>query len=238
MAVTVIAPADIFVTILRAIAVQYPFIKETVFDPTLDYEHSVSLNRLNNDTPTIERSKLPLLSWNRSPFRKAGTGRYHNFKAYNGKAVQDVNFSVLEADFRFSLFTSTMIDIEKFELDWYLNKGIRTINKVEIEVENEKVSYSIIWGDNLDDVLWNLESNYYKALSGTAMIVGPLIRIDTDESEDAKSGLIESIKFSFMNCYGDEVTLSELKPDPNDPPTNPDKLKLFELWKLRQKDQI
>lgn len=235
MATIKITPVDVLKTILTQLSLKYQFIKTIQFDPELDYVNSLTHAR-QNLTQTVNQSnkaKFPLLSWSRSVMRKADQSRSMRFTTLPcGLGPQElVKFTMTEMDFRFVLFTSNVRDIESFEVDWYLLSGIREITSVEVVIKNEPISFSVIWGDNLEDLTFNLEGNYYKSLAASAKITGPIVSI-TELNEDEFKSIIEEISFNILSCSGSsEIEKHVIKPIY---PLIDEKAKLYSEWLINQ----
>lgn len=234
-----VTPTDILTILLEQIKKKYPFIRRIQFDPQLDYESTlVHARKMRGQYSEIkDRAALPALGWNRSVLRTMqNLGRVHKTPSFcfEKQTRVDVKFVMTEMDYQLAVFSSNVPDIERFEVDWYLKRGVREIEKLTISVNNEQVDYSIIWPNDCSDLTFQLEQNYYKAITASGKIVGPIISFDIPEDPaKQKNGLIESIEFTVTSCNNGEMAVEKIIP--TEPPKDLLKLPHYEDWTKRQK---
>lgn len=213
-------PSTVIYALNEAISKKYPFIKSKVFTPGMDYVDSIIAGR-NIDLMNFKRNGvrdldskaglLPMLSWDRSVLRKAeGLGRPGLARARCELDVATQTFSHFagKIDYNFQIFTTNMNDAERFELDWYVGKGLRNIDKVVINLGEKfgQFTYGIVWEQELQSLDWSLEGNYYKSIGGTSSIQGSFLSLNVDHDSKGKSeGVIKNISMQILDCNGNPV---------------------------------
>jgi hypothetical protein len=199
-------PTHVIDSMNRFIKARYPFIKNITFDPQAGYETTIGQLRVTQSmsgADKLKRDSLPLLSWNRSVLTKSGSGRpiKTSIKDSNDSWV-DVSASVASFRYQFILMASNMVDIEKFELDYNARTGINKITDAVVSIPGlGDFVFSIIWEPNLDDIVFNLENNYYKALSGSALVSGTFLSAIATDPAKLRT-LIEEIDVSIKTHEG------------------------------------
>lgn len=206
MATISILPTHVIDSLHKFISAKYPLVKNIVFDPQSGYETTIGQLRISQAMSAKDRLKhnaLPLLSWNRSNSVRAGAGR--PIKA----TVQDSNdawvqldVSLSSFDYKFTFMATNMIELEQFELDYYCKTGINAATDAIVRIPSlGEFIFSIVWDQNLEDIVFNLENNYYKALSGTAKISGTFLTAKAADPDKLKT-IIQEIGFSIKSCRG------------------------------------
>lgn len=208
MATVQLSPVDIVGQLNEQITGAYPFIKSVVFDPNLEYQSSVIHNRVVHDltgSPAVKNQTFPLLSWNRSALKPSPLGRVASFVAIgNSGKYYNTSFNVCALDYKFALISTNMPDIERFEVDWYSQKGIRQISSVKVAIPDlGTFDFSVIWELSLEDLSFNAEGNYYKTLVGMAHISGTIFSADLVNEDDLP--IIKQIDFRILDCRGNPL---------------------------------
>ena len=219
MASLAITPADIIAALNKWLATNYKTVKSIVFDPMAGYETSIENVRatsiqLNNYREP--KSTMPILSWNRTPFRRGDMGKTisQKMKGADGKWY-NVTVAMMKMDYRFVFFATNMKDVEQFEVDWLTQRGLNGITNATVNMGQSlgEFTFALNWGMSLEDITFNLETNYYKALTGSAEISGPVISA-TELGEDDLNNLIEVVEFRLQSCNGgvlpDKFTITDL----------------------------
>lgn len=201
-----IYPADVLYALNTTILRKYSFIKNVTFDPNLSYETTL-INRRTNTVfvPEVSEkniSELPMLSWNRDNSERSG--RIHYIKCSSG--LKNVDFVTAQFQYQFALFTTNVMDLEKFELDWLLRKGINSINSIGVKLKDpeEVFSFGVKWEDNLNSLTFSVDQNYYKSITGSATISGTFL-VARDLTKEEVGSIIERVEFDISDCKGDQL---------------------------------
>lgn len=198
-----ILPVNILAALNKTILSNYPRLKQAVFDPNLGYITSVYNNRMANlyqEASEIRKdiSQLPMLAWSRTAVKPLN----RPFQVSEGN--KDTGFTTLDAtivefEYQFVIFTTNTEDLELIELDWALRKGLRKVRTIVINTELGPFEYGVVWSDELNDLSFSVDVNYYKSLSGSCKISGPLIYMGKS-SENLTNSIIESVEFNINDC--------------------------------------
>lgn len=226
------SPSVVIQMLNEAIRKQYPFIKSIVFSADQTYDDSIVAGRTidysvwQGKAKFIDPSKkglLPMLSWTRSILHQSDTGLGRKFQAreYIASKEKDMKADAFigQLDYSFNIYTTNMNDVERFEIDWYIGKGLRdkfTEIKVNLQGDLGTFSYSIIWERDLSSIDWSLEGNYYKSVAGSAKINGTFTSIEQSiKDPNSKVGLIYGYNLQIIDCEGNMVYENEYKVDPD-----------------------
>lgn len=204
-----ILPTHVIDSLNRFIKSKYSLIKNVTFDPQAGYETTIGQLRISqsmSSSDRLKRESLPLLSWNRSVLRRASSGRpIRSITKDESGTWVDIEASVNSFDFKFIFMATNMADTERFELDYYNKTGINDITESIVRIPNlGEFTASVVWDQNLEDIVFNLEGNYYKALSGSATITGTFLTASTADPSQLRN-LIEQITFSIKTCRGGDL---------------------------------
>lgn len=221
------SPSVVIQALNEAIKAKYPFIKSIVFSADQSYEDSITAGRtidysiwqgkakhLNSE----DKMLLPMLSWTRSILQQSSTGLGRKFIAHETLPTPNDDLQakafIGELQYEFNIYTTNMNDIERFEIDWYTGKGLRdtfvTI-KVNLGQEIGIFSYSLIWERDLSSIVWSLEGNYYKSVSGSAKISGTFASI---EQVNKHLGRIYEYNLQIVDCNGRTLYENTVEVDP------------------------
>lgn len=221
---TSITPSDVIYGLSEAISKKYRrLVNSFVFDPEEMYERAITAGRveqfyrepINLDDKQIfqDRKLLPMIAWNRTNLiPHQANGRPNRFAC---DAHGETNFvtTLCEFTFNFTYYSTNMIELEQFELDWNLQRGLREVATIKLYTSDDMppFEYSVIWENELQSINFSLESNYYKSLSGTAKISGSFVSF-INLPEEEIGNLIKEIRFSVFDCYGNEIIDEAFKP--------------------------
>ena len=147
-----------------------------------------------------------MIAWNRTNLiPHSANGRAMQFSC---NAHGDTKFStaLCEFTFNFTYYSTNMIELEQFELDWNLQKGLREVVEINLYTSSDMPPfvYSVIWEPELQSINFSLDSNYYKSLTGSAKIAGSFVSF-INLPDDEIGNLIKKIRFSVFDCYGNEI---------------------------------
>lgn len=198
-----ILPVNILAALNKAILSRYPRLKQAVFDPNLGYITSIHNNRMSNlyhDPGEIKKdiTQLPMLAWSRTAIKPLN----RPFQVTEGNkedGFTTLDATIVEFEYQFVVFTTNTEDLELIELDWALRKGLRQLKTITINTELGPFEYGVIWSDELNDLSFSVDVNYYKSLSGSCKITGPVISID-ETPQNLIDSIIESVEFSINDC--------------------------------------
>lgn len=219
MATLSITPADVVASLNVWISANYKLVKSITFDPMAGYETSIENVRATSIQLNRYRephSTMPILSWNRTPFRRGDQGKTitSRMQGSDGKWY-NVTVAMMQMDYRFVFLATNMKDVEQFEVDWLTRRGLNGIVNATVNMGQSlgEFKFALNWGMSLEDITFNLETNYYKAMTGSAVISGPVISA-TELGEDDLNNLIEVVEFSLQSCNGgdlpDKFTITDL----------------------------
>lgn len=201
-----VLPTHYIDSLHKFIRKDYPFIKNIVFDPQAGYESSIGHLRVTQaslKSKNEDKNTFPFLSWNRSILRRAGNGRpiATTVKSASGDWV-DIEASVSSFDYKFVFMATDMLDVERFELGYSAKTGINSITDCGISVPGlGEFKASVVWAQELEDIVFSLEGNYHKALSGSATLSGVFFTANATSPDKLKT-MIQDITFSIYSCKG------------------------------------
>lgn len=149
----------------------------TVYDPATSYETSIGNVRVNSSLLSNSQ-KFPILSYNRSVLRASeiyGSRRHQTIKKDLLNNVAETSTTLIGAyDFKFMFISQSMSEIEQFEVAYLTGSKISDILNITADLGSlGSMDYSVQWNLALDDLSINIDSTYYKILSGSATVTGP-----------------------------------------------------------------
>ena len=222
---TSITPTDIIHALSQAVLSKCKkTIHSFVFDPEEMYERAITAGRVEQfyrepidlDQKKIfeDRKLLPMLAWNRTNLIPSALNGRPNRLYCDVHGNTDFSTALCEFTFNFTYYSTNMIELEQFELDWNLQLGLRKIATIKIYTSKEDsippFEYSIIWENELQSINFSLDQNYYKSLTGSGKISGSFASFINLPEDQLPT--IKEIRFSVYDCDGNEIIYDSFKP--------------------------
>lgn len=187
-----------------------------VYQPSLNYADGLrALREENQRKQIIDTTALPLLLFNRSTLRNnevlGSRSRLRASQASQESTLERGMYKVLmgEMDFRFLYVTTSMEELERFEMLYMTGVHVHNIKKVTITLPVlGELEYKISW-QSLEDFELNIDDGYYKTIGSTAKVTGPFV-----VSLGEKLALIRDIYALGaveIHIHGDEDDLAALQ---------------------------
>jgi DNA-binding transcriptional ArsR family regulator len=179
-----------------------------VYDEELSHETSVTSYKNNLTADKSDDRVYPLLGFKRSILtqseraiaKRASQQSLRHTALLASEGTQFAN-SFASFVFEFNLYTKSMIDLEQFEVSFLAERGLFSIKNVEVDLkEFGKFTYSLK-DHELTDKTFQIESTYYKLLSGQIVVEGSYPIITGTQS------VIKSIFSDIHSCLGTEPEL-------------------------------
>lgn len=157
-----------------------------VYQPSLSYADGLrALREENSRKQLVDTTALPLLLFNRSTIRnsevfnkRARLRASHPILDVSGQPTPDHDqFRVLmgEMDFRFLYVTTSMEELERFELLYMTGVEVKNVKKIKITLPLVgELEYKIDW-QSLEDFELSIDDGYYKTIGATAKVTGPFV---------------------------------------------------------------
>jgi hypothetical protein len=202
-------PTHVLFALNKRILNEYKFLKSVVFDPESTYENSIMTDRMNGRLPVIHldenrANQLPMLSWNRGSFQLVN--RPNSLFEMNDNSSVQINFAVTQFEYNFTLFTTNIEELERFELEWFTKKGLRNIAIIKVSADElGEFDYKINWQPELTSLSFSIENNYYKSISGSGTISGTFL-YSQDMTQQQLNSQIREIKVQLVDCTGNDLT--------------------------------
>lgn len=221
---TSITPSDIVYGLSEATLRRYgKLVKSFTFDPEDLYERAITAGRVEQfyrepldltESKLLEdRKLLPMLAWNRTNLIPSPlNGRVARW-ACDAHGSTHFDSALCEFTFNFTYYSTNMPELEQFELDWNLQRGLREIASVKLYTSKDfdPFEYSVIWEPELQSINFSLDNNYYKSLTGTAKISGAFVSF-INMPEDEIGNIIKDIRIGVFDCDGNELIDEAFKP--------------------------
>ena len=174
-----VTPSDILAALFAKLDTLNLGIKSYIFDPRLEIASSMTHHRslVNSEfDPQNNKLSLPLFSWNRDSIKRdENTGRQFSGRGSTSSNLYNIGIIPAKMDVNFTIFASSIQDIEKIETDWLFETSINSVKSVLVKFGTEEQDYAINWPMNLDNLTIELSDVYHKALSGLVTVSGPVL---------------------------------------------------------------
>ncbi len=145
-----------------------------VYDHQLSYETAIKQFYVNNDS---EQDPLPLFAYMRGVSRPAELtpakrGRNYTgvLKNYDGAVTYGASYD--EFDVNFAYFTKSVEIAEKFEVTYNSDEGITGTKELIVNMGDLGDFKYFITYEELTDIQFEFESQFYKSVAGTLKIRG------------------------------------------------------------------